>query len=61
MTEEDRLERDLADDDSHLPSDWKDRTSIDPAIYWAQINMEKDNKKKRDADKRLKLGQKRSK
>ena len=51
---EHRAERELTDDDSHKPSDWGDRTSVNPAIYYAQKEAEQDLREKREANKRAK-------
>ena len=50
----DQAERNLADDDSLKPSDWADRTSIDPVEYAARKDIERANADKRAASKRVK-------
>ena len=49
LTEEHRAERALADDDSLLGSDWKDRTSVDPELHKAQKAAEQERLKTRAA------------
>ena len=51
---EDRAERELVDDDSHKPSDWRDRTSINPQLYRAHREAEQADKERREANKRAK-------
>jgi hypothetical protein len=55
-TMEDRAERELADDDSQIGSDWLDRTSIDPTAYRACKEEEREMKARRDENKRQKRG-----
>ena len=54
LTEADRAERELCDDDSHKESDWYDRTSINPAIWNAQKEAEADMADRRQSNKRAK-------
>ena len=50
----DQAERALADDDSLQPSDWADRTSIDPVQYAARKAAELEFADRRAASKRVK-------
>lgn len=50
----DRVERECADDDSHKPSDWFDRTSIGPIAYKTQKEAEQECKSRREARQQLK-------
>ena len=61
LTESDRIERQAADDHSHLPYDWNDRTSIAPEVYQARKELEAQNREHREADKRRKLETKKCK
>jgi len=54
LTLEDCAERELADDNSCKPSDWKDRTSIDPAQYSARKDTEREMEQRREQNKKLK-------
>ena len=45
----DRVEREDAEMDSGLDSDWLDRTSIDPVAYRAHRRAERDAKEQRAA------------
>ena len=48
LTPADKADREIADDDSMKESDWFDRTSINPFMWRAQKNAEKELRKKRD-------------
>ena len=50
----DQAERELNDDDSLLPSDWADRTSIDPIQYTARKEAEQEYADRRAVSKRVK-------
>ena len=50
----DKLYREEQDDDSAKSSDWRERTAIDPEQFWAQKAVERENKKKRDLEKKIK-------